>query len=128
LASALITNDAVCVLGAPLVVAWIRRHRLPALPFLLALATAANTGSVATLVGNPQNMLCGTLGGLAYRTYLLHMLPLGVACLAINHALLHVMFRRELAASGVLRGADAPVPPPSQRRAAFTAAVLGATV
>ena len=39
--SAFITNDAVCVLGAPLVVRLIQRHELPALPFLLALATAA---------------------------------------------------------------------------------------
>jgi Na+/H+ antiporter NhaD/arsenite permease-like protein len=126
--AALITNDAVCVLGAPLVVAWIARHRLPPLPFLLALATGANTGSVATLVGNPQNMLCGTLGGLAYRTYLLHLLPVAVAGLAINHALLQVMFRRELAAAGPLGVAGTPVPPRSKRRAAFTAAVLGATV
>jgi Na+/H+ antiporter NhaD/arsenite permease-like protein len=44
--SALITNDAVCVLGAPLVVRTIQRHQLPALPFLLALATGANTGSL----------------------------------------------------------------------------------
>jgi Na+/H+ antiporter NhaD/arsenite permease-like protein len=50
--SALLTNDAVCVLVAPLVVGWIRRWDLPRLPFLLALATAANTGGVATLVGN----------------------------------------------------------------------------
>jgi hypothetical protein len=40
--------------GAPLVVAWVRRLKVPALPFLLALCTAANTGSVATLVGNPH--------------------------------------------------------------------------
>src|SRR5204863_10078673 len=51
--SALITNDAVCVLGAPIVVRTLRRHGLPPLPFLLALATGANSGSVATLVGNP---------------------------------------------------------------------------
>lgn len=95
--SALITNDAVCVLGAPLVVAWVKRLRLPALPFLLALATAANTGSVATLVGNPQNMLCGQLGGLAYSRYALHVLPIAVLGLALNHALLAWMFRRELA-------------------------------
>jgi Na+/H+ antiporter NhaD/arsenite permease-like protein len=63
LLSAFITNDAVCVLGAPLVVRLIRRQDLPPLPFLLALATAANIGSVATLVGNPQNMLCAVLGG-----------------------------------------------------------------
>src|SRR5690606_6967231 len=48
LLAAVITNDAVCVLGAPLVVRLIERHRLPPLPYLLALATAANTGSVAT--------------------------------------------------------------------------------
>ncbi|MCA9622928.1 MAG: hypothetical protein KC731_28110 [Myxococcales bacterium] len=70
LLSAFITNDAVCLLGAPLVVRLVKRARLPPLPFLLALATAANTGSVATLVGNPQNMLCGQLGGLHYLDYL----------------------------------------------------------
>lgn len=93
---ALITNDAVCVLAAPVVVGWIRRWKLPRLPFLLALATAANTGSVATLVGNPQNMLCGALGGLSFRSYLFAMLPVAVAGLAINHLVLHLVFRREL--------------------------------
>ncbi|MEY2929493.1 MAG: hypothetical protein RL033_242, partial [Pseudomonadota bacterium] len=97
--SALITNDAVCVLGAPLVVRLIQRHRLPPLPFLLALATGANTGSVMTLVGNPQNMLCGLLGGLQYREHLILMLPVGVAALALNHALLALMFRAPLRAA-----------------------------
>ncbi|MCA9550575.1 MAG: arsenic transporter [Myxococcales bacterium] len=96
LLAALITNDAVCVLGAPLVVRLIQRHRLPALPFLLALATGANTGSVATLVGNPQNMLCGLLGGLEYRQHLLLMAPVAVAGLAIDHGLLLLFFRRPL--------------------------------
>lgn len=96
LLAALITNDAVCVLGAPLVVRLIQRHRLPALPFLLALATGANTGSVATLVGNPQNMLCGLLGGLEYRQHLVLMAPVAVAGLALNHGLLLLFFRRPL--------------------------------
>ncbi|MEO8181703.1 MAG: SLC13 family permease [Deltaproteobacteria bacterium] len=99
LASALITNDAVCVLGAPLVVRLIARHRLPPLPFLLALATGANTGSVATLVGNPQNMLCGVLGGLSYREHLVLMLPVALAGLALNHGLLHAWFRPALTAA-----------------------------
>jgi Na+/H+ antiporter NhaD/arsenite permease-like protein len=123
--AALITNDAVCVLGAPLVVAWIEKHRLPPLPFLLALATAANTGSVATLVGNPQNMLCATLGGLSYRSYLLHLAPVAIAGLALNHALLAWLFRRELGASLEAAPPRAPV---MDRRSWFTAAVLAATV
>lgn len=96
LLSALITNDAVCVLGAPVVVGLIRKHRLPATPFLLALCTGANTGSVATLVGNPQNMLCGILGGLEYRDYTLRMLPVVLVSLAINHGLLVLYYRSGL--------------------------------
>jgi Na+/H+ antiporter NhaD/arsenite permease-like protein len=96
LLAAVITNDAVCVLGAPLIVRLIQKHQLPALPFLLALATAANTGSVATLVGNPQNMLCAQLGELGYREHLVLLTPVAIACLAINHALLWAMFRTPL--------------------------------
>jgi Na+/H+ antiporter NhaD/arsenite permease-like protein len=99
LLAALITNDAVCVLAAPLVVRLIQRHRLPALPFLLGLATGANTGSVATLVGNPQNMLCGLLGGLRYSDHLLLMGPVALLGLALNHALLYALFRAPLAAA-----------------------------
>ncbi len=97
LLAALITNDAVCLIAAPIVVRAVQRHDLPALPFLLALATAANTGSVATLVGNPQNMLCGVLGGLSFRTHLGVAGPLAIICLAINHGVLLLVFRRELA-------------------------------
>ncbi|MFO0678359.1 MAG: SLC13 family permease [Polyangiaceae bacterium] len=97
--SAIITNDAVCVLAAPVVVTWIKRWNLPRLPFLLALATAANTGSVATLVGNPQNMLCAHLGHLAFGSYLLHMAPVAILGLAINHGVLHLLFRKELGGS-----------------------------
>lgn len=124
LLSAVITNDAVCVLGAPLVVAWVRRLELPAVPFLLALATAANTGSVATLVGNPQNMLCGQLGGLEYRAYLLHLAPVALAGLALNHGLLALMFRAQLA--GALPRVAAPRV--LDARSAASLAVLAATV
>lgn len=96
LLSAVVTNDAVCVLAAPLVVSWIKDYRLPRLPFLLALATGANTGSVATLVGNPQNMLCGSLGHLSFGAFALHMLPVAIVGLAINHALLLLVFKKDL--------------------------------
>jgi Na+/H+ antiporter NhaD/arsenite permease-like protein len=122
--SALITNDAVCVLGAPLVVRAIRRHELPPLPFLLALATGANTGSVATLVGNPQNMLCGLLGELDYRSHLLLMGPVAVIALGLNHALLAWVFRSEL-------GSARLVPPgvigELSLRAKLTLGVIAAT-
>src|SRR5205823_10728449 len=55
--SALLVNDTVCVMCTPLVVALVEAAALPALPYLLGLAFASNAGSVATLTGNPQNML-----------------------------------------------------------------------
>ncbi len=123
--AAFITNDAVCVLGAPLVVGLIRRHKLPALPFLLALATAANTGSVATLVGNPQNMLCGILGKLSYREHLLLVAPVAVLGLAINHGLLLLVFRNGLQrASLEATGSSGTL---INRRTAMTLGVIAAT-
>lgn len=126
--SALITNDAVCVLGAPLVVSLIQRHRLPALPFLLALATGANTGSVATLVGNPQNMLCASLGGLAYRDHLLLVGPVAVVALLINQLLLRWSFRQVLAQSTFAD--DVPLAPStaaSPTRARISLVVIAGT-
>jgi len=122
--AALITNDAVCVLGAFLVVRIIERHRLPALPFLLALATGANTGSVATLVGNPQNMLCGLLGGLQYREHLVLMAPVALLGLALNHGLLALIFRRELGAAQL---GEAEATTPLSLRAKITLLVIGAS-
>lgn len=123
--SAFVTNDAVCVLAAPLVVSWIKRYELPRLPFLLALATGANTGSVATLVGNPQNMLCGSLGALRFGSFLLHMLPVAIVGLAINHVLLLAFFGREL--EGELP-AEEPPAKVLTLRSAITLGVIAGTV
>lgn len=125
--SAIVTNDAVCVLTAPIVVGWIERHRLPRLPLLLALATGANTGSVATLVGNPQNMLCGSLGNLHFAPFLLHMMPVAVIGLAINHIFLLLIFRKEIPGTNQIH-ADPPTKPLFTTRSTLTVIVILATV
>ncbi|MCB9733962.1 MAG: hypothetical protein H6745_15300 [Deltaproteobacteria bacterium] len=125
--SALLTNDAVCVLATPIVVTLVARHRLPAAPFLLAIATAANTGSVATLVGNPQNMLVASLGGLDYLDHLALAGPVAVVGLAVNHALLALVYRRALAAAGD-RLPTEPSPPLLTRRSAVTLGAVAVLV
>jgi Na+/H+ antiporter NhaD/arsenite permease-like protein len=70
LLSAVLANDIICLAMAPvLTVACIRRGFTP-VPFLLALACAANVGSAATLIGNPQNMLIGQRLHLSFAGYL----------------------------------------------------------
>ncbi len=68
--AAVFSNDVVCLAVAPVWIEICARRRLDPVPFLLALACAANIGSAATLIGNPQNMLLGGALGLSFSGYL----------------------------------------------------------
>lgn len=96
--SAFLVNDTVCVVLTPLVVAVVVEARLPPLPYLLALASAANVGGVVSFSGNPQNMIIGAHAHdtISFAQYLVLTLPVGVVCLAVNATLISWMFRREL--------------------------------
>src|SRR5437899_1728389 len=94
--SALFVNDVVCLVMAPIVLDLVRQFRLPPVPYLIALATAANVGSVATLTGNPQNMLVGSFSGIAYRTFLMREAPVAVVGLALVFLVIWLVYRRVL--------------------------------
>jgi Na+/H+ antiporter NhaD/arsenite permease-like protein len=87
--SAVLVNDVVCLFLAPLLLDICRRMKVDAVPYLLALATAANIGGVATITGNPQNMLIGSSSGIGYRDFLLHLGPIALIGLFLDWALLH---------------------------------------
>ena len=57
------------------------------MPYLIALATASNTGSVLTVTGNPQNMLIGVRGGFTFGEFLAAMAPVGLGALALREVL-----------------------------------------
>jgi Na+/H+ antiporter NhaD/arsenite permease-like protein len=94
--SALLVNDTVCLMLTPLVVAVMVRGKLPLPPYLLALAMSANLGSVATLVGNPQNMIIGHMSRIPFLRFSASLLPVAVAGLAIQYAVLRIGFREVL--------------------------------
>ncbi len=68
--SALLANDIVCLAMTPVLVELCARRSLDPVPYLLGLACAANVGSAATLIGNPQNMLIGQTLHLSFARYL----------------------------------------------------------
>ena len=106
--SALLVNDTVCLMLTPLVVAVIMRGKLPLPPYLLALSMSANLGSVATLVGNPQNMIIGHLSHLPFLRFSASLLPVAVVGLAIEYAVLCIGFRTTLAQASIYRPDDEP--------------------
>jgi Na+/H+ antiporter NhaD/arsenite permease-like protein len=94
--SALLVNDTICLMLTPLVVAVMLRGQLPLPPYLLALAMSANLGSAATLVGNPQNMLIGHMSKIPFLRFSASLLPVAIAGLGIEYAVLRIGFRRTL--------------------------------
>ena len=96
--SALFVNDVVCLVLTPLVITVTNQLDLNPRPYLLALAAASNVGSVATITGNPQNMLIGSLSGLSYVTFLEHMAPVAVLGLGITFAVVALLYRDDLRA------------------------------
>ena len=97
LLSALFVNDTVCLALTPLVLEVTAALALPATPYLLALATASNIGSVATLTGNPQNMLVGVASHIPYRDFLFALLPVALVGLVIDFLVIALVYRRDLA-------------------------------
>jgi len=70
LLSALLVNDIICLALSPVLIEGCARRKLNPVPYLLALACAANIGSAATLIGNPQNMLIGQVLKLSFSGYM----------------------------------------------------------
>jgi Na+/H+ antiporter NhaD/arsenite permease-like protein len=60
--------------------------------YLLALATASNIGSTATITGNPQNILIGSISGISYRHFLAALAPVAVIGLFIDWMVLHWLY------------------------------------
>jgi Na+/H+ antiporter NhaD/arsenite permease-like protein len=69
--SAVFSNDVICLAIAPVLADACLARRLDPVPYLLGLACAANVGSAATLIGNPQNMLIGQVLELSFSGYFL---------------------------------------------------------
>jgi Na+/H+ antiporter NhaD/arsenite permease-like protein len=122
--SAFFVNDIVCLVMVPFVLSITRRMRLSPLPYLLAVATASNIGSVATITGNPQNMLIGSFSEIRYRDFLGHLGPVAVVGLFIDWAVLHWVHMRQ---TGVLSAPDNEIPLPPLDLSRLTKPVIVAT-
>ena len=86
--SALFLNDTIALILTPLVMGLTGSLKLNPIPYLLALAGATNIGSVATLSGNPQNILIGSFSGISYLDFAKALTPLAIAGLFIQIGLL----------------------------------------
>jgi Na+/H+ antiporter NhaD/arsenite permease-like protein len=107
--SAFFVNDIICLVMVPFALTASRRMGLKPLPFLLAVATASNIGSVATITGNPQNMLIGSYSGIGYLYFLAHLGPVALLGMLLDWLVIRWLCRKDLESAAA---STAPADPP----------------
>lgn len=100
--SAFLVNDAICLVMAPIVVHVTRVINRNPIPYLIATATASNCGSVATITGNPQNMVIGALSGISYPAFSAALAPVALFGLVAVIVIVRIVYRTEFARSAEL--------------------------
>src|SRR6202034_2649810 len=101
--SAFLVNDAICLVMTPIgreVVCSLGRNPLP---YLVAVATASNCGSVATITGNPQNMVIGTLSRIPYPAFAAALAPVAAFGLVAVVLMVRLVYAQEFAFKGELQ-------------------------
>ncbi|MCM8788030.1 MAG: anion transporter [Candidatus Omnitrophica bacterium] len=97
LLSSLFMNDTICLLFTPLVLELTNRTYLNPTPYLVALATSSNIGSVMTIIGNPQNMLIGLYSKIPFLEFLRILAPVTIVGLILNFLVISFIYRKEIA-------------------------------
>jgi len=93
--SAFFVNDTMCLVLTPLVLEITSRLGRKPVPYLLAVAMASNIGSVATITGNPQNMMIGSFSHIPYRTFAAALTPTAAVGLALTMIVIALIYRQE---------------------------------
>ncbi len=93
--SAFLVNDTICVVMTPLVLDLTLRLKRNPVPYLLAVALSSNVGSVATITGNPQNMIVGSLSRLPYSDFTIALAPVAAVGLLLTIVMIALSYRRE---------------------------------
>jgi Na+/H+ antiporter NhaD/arsenite permease-like protein len=106
--SAFLVNDAICLVMTPLVLDLAKRLGRDPIPYLLGVAAASNIGSVATITGNPQNIMIGSFSNIPYDVFAARLAPVATAGLLVSFVLIVLLHQREFLTRERLHSARAP--------------------
>jgi Na+/H+ antiporter NhaD/arsenite permease-like protein len=93
--SALFLNDTIVIMFTPLVLEVSAALKRNPIPYLMGLATAANVGSTATIIGNPQNMLIGMSSKISFVSFAGYLTPVALAGLLVVYLAIIFVYRKE---------------------------------
>jgi Na+/H+ antiporter NhaD/arsenite permease-like protein len=94
--SMFLPNVTTVVLIAPVTILISEILGVSAIPYLVAEALLSNTGGVATLIGDPPNVLIGSAAGFSFNDFLIYSMPIVLVCWVGALLLIRYLFRTEL--------------------------------
>ena len=97
LVSLILDNVTTVVLIAPVTIIIARLLKISAVPILMAEALLSDTGGVATLVGDPPNIMIGSAAGFTFNDFICHITPIVFVAWFATLVVLKIVFRKELA-------------------------------
>ncbi len=97
LLSTLLDNVTTVVVIAPVTIAICRTLAINPIPYLMAEAFLSDTGGVATLIGDPPNVIIGSAAGLTFNDFLLHLAPITLIAWLVTLYMVKYFYRSELA-------------------------------
>lgn len=86
--SAFLVNDTLIMVFTPLLMEILFRTKMNPYPYLMGIAFSVNIGSMATLIGNPQNILIGTSSGMSFNDFSLLMAPISLFLLLFTYLII----------------------------------------
>jgi len=101
--SLLLDNVTTVVIFGPLIILICQSMKVNPIPYLLAAALLSDTGGVATLVGDPPNLMIGSAAGIDFNTFFYHMGGIVFVAWVATLFALKLIFKKELAETPVLQ-------------------------
>jgi len=95
--SLLLDNVTTVVIFGPLIVLICQKMRVSAIPYLMAAALLSDTGGVATLVGDPPNLMIGSAFDIAFMPFAYKMFPIVFVAWMATLFFMRYLFKEELA-------------------------------
>jgi Na+/H+ antiporter NhaD/arsenite permease-like protein len=95
-ASSLLDNVTTVLLVVPVTLAITRELDVPPYPFLFAEVFASNIGGTATLIGDPPNIMIGSLAGLDFNAFIIHLTPVIIVVMAAQALMIHLVWGKAL--------------------------------
>jgi Na+/H+ antiporter NhaD/arsenite permease-like protein len=94
--SALLDNVTTVLLIVPVTLAITKELDVPPYPFLFGEVLASNIGGTATLIGDPPNIMIGSLAGLDFNAFVIHLTPVIIVVMAAQALMTHLVWGKSM--------------------------------